>query len=817
MRSAKWVTYVLITLRGRDSSRAFRTSLVLGPPAPTYPPRSAFSRPTAVSSGIGDAESEQAGLSEREEQGEGGEGRRRGARSRNPFLQQEGLPKFESLTPEASKEAFGVLLPDLEVGLRDFEADLIDFKSGDSWLQRGMKHDYEGVVERLERLRAPLDYAWGLMSHLKNVKDSEAFRDTYQELQPRVLTALLKLGQSKEVHDALRFLRGAASQRVMSEADIRAVDQLFGTMSVCDLDEEDKDGVNQVTLELEDLSRAFSANVLDATKAFGLTLFDKAEITGLADEDLALAARSTKAAGAEDASAEEGPWRFTLDAPSIFPCMDRLNNRQARDKLWRAYIARASSLSTTRATSPTVGKGIETENNDGDHDRSNNNEPIIERILELRKTMAGLLGYESYAECSVASKMTASVQEVYDLLASLRAKAYPAARRELEELTAFANDRGHDGDLAPCDVRFWGWRQIQELTDLSDREDIRNYFPLPKVLEGMFGLAYRLFGVLVQPADDEVEVWHPDVSFFVVKNSLSRDHVASFYLDPYARPENKRGGGAWTAPFLQRSRAMGRSPVVFLNCNLPPPVGDRPSLLSFKDVTTLFHEFGHSLQYMLTRVDVNFAGVNQVAWDAIELPSQFLENWCYHRPTVERFAFHYETGEGLPSERFDELCYQRTHLAGYKMLQTLYLAQLDMELHHRYEPNSGKGTVLDVQHRVAKQFAVIPPPPEDRSLCAATHIFAGGYAAGHFSYVASEVMSADAFAAFEEAELDDDDDGDTKTRGVGKVFADTVLSMGGSRDASRVFQDFRGRGPTPDALLRHRGLDAAERASSLAR
>eukprot|EP00752_Nemacystus_decipiens_P012062 g10693.t1 len=773
------------------------------------------------------------------------EKKREAVRATNPYMMQEGLPKFESITPEASTEAFEVLLEDLETGFAKFEEDLINFTSSESWGKQRMRHDFAGVVERMERLRAPLEYAWGVMSHLTGVKNSDPLRDAHQELQPKVVTIFQKIGQSKEVYDALKFLQVPACRRLMTEAQIRVVDASVKQMELggVGLEGEAKEEFNKIQLELADLSTKFSNNVLDATKAFSLTMTDKADVEGLPASALGLAAQSAKAAGEENATGEEGPWRLTLDMPSYLPCMQHLKNREVREKLYRAFTTRASSTSvgeegksldnephiarilelkkrmagllgydsyaevslaskvreklyrafTTRASSTSV----------GEEGKSLDNEPHIARILELKKRMAGLLGYDSYAEVSLASKMADSVKAVDDLSGMLREKSYPAAERELEELKAYAKENGHEGDLALWDVTYWSERRKEELYAFSE-EELRPYFALPEVLQGMFGLAGRLFGVTITPADGEAEVWNPDVRFFNIKDKSSGDHVASFYLDAYSRPEDKRGG-AWMGVCLGASKVLERDPVAYLTCNGSPPVGDTPSLMTFREVETLFHEFGHGLQHMLTTMkDGDCAGINGVEWDAVELPSQFMENWCYHKPTVDQFAKHHETGETLPTDLFNKLCAQRTYMAGSTMLRQLYFGQLDMELHHRYDP-SGDEALLDVQRRVAKEFTVLPPLPEDRFLCAFGHIFAGGYAAGYYSYKYAEVMSADAFAAFEEAGLDDEE----AVSSVGMRFKDTVLAMGGGRHPSKVFRDFRGRDPTPEALLKHSGLAAA--------
>ena len=349
---------------------------------------------------------------------------------------------------------------------------------------------------------------------------------------------------------------------------------------------------------------------------------------------------------------------------------------------------------------------------------------------------------------------------------------------------------------------YWSERQSEKLFGFEE-EELRPYFALPNVLSGLFGLCSRIFDVRIEEAKGDAPVWHPDVQFFKVLDGPTGEHLASFYLDPYARPEDKRGG-AWMGTCVGSSKVLDRKPVAYLTCNGSPPVDGKPSLMTFNEVTTLFHETGHGLQHMLTEVEhAPAAGINGVEWDAVELPSQFMENWCYDEGTVygAGMATHYETGEPLPRDLFDQLCAQRTYMAGSGMLRQLYFGVLDMELHHRYDPK-GKESPFDVQKKIAAQYTVLPPLDDDRFLCAFSHIFAGGYSAGYYSYKWAEVLSADAFAAFEEVGLENEE----AVRETGRRFRKTVLALGGGRHPSDVFRDFRGRDPSPDALLKHSGL-----------
>eukprot|EP00933_Yihiella_yeosuensis_P078963 TRINITY_DN9099_c1_g1_i1.p1 TRINITY_DN9099_c1_g1~~TRINITY_DN9099_c1_g1_i1.p1 ORF type:complete len:596 (-),score=156.60 TRINITY_DN9099_c1_g1_i1:163-1950(-) len=594
----------------------------------------------------------------------------------------------------------------------------------------------------------------------------------------------MELEQSRAVFDALARLEPEnlpESQRRVVESSLRSM-----RLSGVNLEGEAKQEFNDIALKLSDLGTQFQNNLLDATKAFELVLTDKSAVEGLPESALGAAAQSYNQAKASkgeeadksdsvEATAENGPWRLTLDMPSYIPAMKHLKSSELREKIYRANIARASS---------------------GDLD----NRPILEEILKLRKRAAELLGYKNYAEESLAQKMAPDVDAVNALAASLFEKAKPAGERELQELQTFAASKGYEGELKLWDTTFWSER-LKEEKFSYDEEALRPYFSLPKVLEGMFGIASKLFGVTIVRDDDAAARWHPDVMFFRVVDSDSQSDIASFFLDPYSRPGEKRGG-AWMADCLGRSKALSTKPVAYLTCNGSPPVGKQPSLMTFSEAETLFHEFGHGLQHMLTNVEEgDAAGINNVEWDAVELPSQFMENWLYHKPTVDSFAVHFETGEPLPADIFEKINGARTFMAGSVMLRQLQFGALDIELHSHYVPG-GSETALDVQKRMADKYAVLKPLDEDRFLCSFAHIFAGGYAAGYYSYKWAEVLSADAFAAFEEAGLDDAE----ALKSTGRRFRATVLGMGGSRHPTDVYRDFRGKDATVDALLRHNGL-----------
>ncbi|MDB9527993.1 M3 family metallopeptidase [Oscillatoria sp. CS-180] len=685
----------------------------------------------------------------------------------NPLLIGQGLPPFDAIRPEH-------IVPGIEELLSTLTSDL-------EHLEATVQPTWEGSVEPLTKIEERLGWSWSIIGHLMGVKNSPELREAYETVQPGLVQFGNRLGQSKPLYQAFKQIREGTQWQQLTSAQKRIVDAAIrdAELSGVGLEGEAKEAFNQIQQQLAELSTKFSNHVLDATKAFSLTLSTSEEIEGLPQSLLALAAQAAKEADHEEATVENGPWRITLDYPSYVPFMQHSRRRDLREKIYRAFITRAAS---------------------GDLD----NQPLIERILELRQQMSNILGYDTYAELSIARKMAPSVSAVEQLMEELRSASYKAATRELEELTTFAQDHGFTDDVKQWDVSFWAERMREEQYGLND-EELRPYFPLPQVLEGLFTLAHRLFGITIAAADGEAPVWHPDVRYFQVTGEEGQT-IAHFYLDPYSRPAEKRGG-AWMDDCVNRGQSNGqvRLPVAYLVCNQSPRVEDKPSLMTFREVETLFHEFGHGLQHMLTTVDYSgAAGINNVEWDAVELPSQFMENWCYHRETLLTLARHYETGQPLPDDLFQKIVAARNFMTGNAILRQVNFGWLDIELHHRYQPG-GEETIWDVRDRLAEKTAVLKPLPEDAFLCAFGHIFAGGYAAGYYSYFWAEVLSADAFAAFEEAGLENEQ----AITATGRRFRDTVLSLGGSRHPMEVFTSFRGREPSTQALLRHRGLVAA--------
>ena len=676
----------------------------------------------------------------------------------NPFLVEgaaDRLPPFESLRTSHIEPAIRALVDKVVIGLSDLEANVTP-----TW---------SGTIAALDALTEPLFTAWGVVQHLMGVQNSPELRAAHDAVQKDVVQVSMRVAQSEPIYRSMLALRNGSAFRELDAAQQRIVTGALreAELSGVGLSGAPKQRFEQIELELAELATRFMNNVLDETKAFSMVLTTREEIAGLPPTLLAATAQGENGAG---------PWNITLDAPVFLPFMEHSQRRDLRERLYRAQITRASS---------------------GERD----NLPLVENILRLRQEKAEILGRSSFAEVSLASKMAPGVAAVDKLLAELRDAALPRARAELEELTVYAREKSGDAglELSLWDVPFWAERLREERYAYSD-EELRPYFSLPNVLEGLFATAKRLFEVEVRPANGDVSVWDPSVRYFRVMDANGRE-VASFYLDPYSRPANKRGG-AWMDVALSRRRrddGTVRLPVAYLVCNMTPPVGDKPSLMTFREVETLFHEFGHGLQHMLTEVDyAGAAGINNVEWDAVELPSQFMENWCYTQDTMKALARHYVTGAPLPQILFDKIVAARHYRAGSATLRQVYFATVDLALH-----SAPRGmSVLDLQRSVAEQNTVLPLLPEDRFLCSFSHIFAGGYAAGYYSYKWAEVLSADAFAAFRERGLDDPN----AVLATGRRFRSTVLALGGSRHPMDVFREFRGREPSTRPLLEQTGL-----------
>ncbi|MCH2202700.1 MAG: M3 family metallopeptidase [Fuerstiella sp.] len=687
--------------------------------------------------------------------------------SDNPILRTSGIPAYDEIQAVHVEPGITEMLRRAEELLTSLEQ-----QPDDGW---------ESLMVPLEKIDQLYEYGWSAVGHLLSVVNSDDLRQAHETVLPAVVQFGLRIGQSQPVYQRMCCLRAANTWNELSECRRRIVTRAIrnAELSGIGLDPADRKEFNKNQQRLSQLATDFSNHVLDSTKAFYLDLTQAEDADGLPESFRRMAAAAWSQASENEgkkSTSDSGPWRVTLDSPSFGPFMEHCGNREHRETVYRAWICRAS-------------------------DGELNNEPLIAEILKLRKTQATLLGFNNYAELSLSQKMAGNADRVDAMFDQLLETSTKKGRQELDEITEYANSHGHDGPLAHWDVAFWSERLREERYAFTD-EELRPYFSLDRVLNGLFELCGQLFGISVLRADKKAPRWHDDVRYYEIENE-NGEYIAAFYLDPYSRPENKRGG-AWMNDCIVRSVTPSetRLPIAHLICNSTPPVGDVPSLMTFREVETLFHEFGHGLQHMLTVIDDrDAAGINGVEWDAVELPSQFMENWCYHRPTLLGMAIHHETGDTLPEELFQRICAARTYRAASAMLRQLLFGMTDMELHSSFDPD-GNETAFDVFQRITESTSPMPALPENRFLCSFQHIFAGGYSAGYYSYKWAEVLSADAFGAFEDGGLDDK----AAVAKIGRRFRDTVLALGGSRHPMDIFREFRGREPSVDALLRHCGL-----------
>ena len=633
---------------------------------------------------------------------------------------------------------------------------------------------YNLAVEEIERIEYPLGFAWGIVGHLHSVKNNEELRKAYSEMQPVIIKTTNKLSQSKILYDSLVRLKSMAN---LSDVQKRIVDSTIHSMSLngIGLEGDKKDKFNDLVVELSKQSTQFSNNVLDSTKEFKMYIEDSEGMDKLPMSVLELYSMNAKDKYPES-TPEKGPWKVTLDAPSFSPFLQHHPSSELRKIIYMAYISRASS-----------GKF--------------NNIPVINDILKLKKTKAQMLGYDNFAELSLSKKMASDTKEVNELLEMIYEKAKVHALKDIKDLNDFV---GKD-NLELWDIGYWAERMKEKELNFKE-EELKRYFPLESVLEGLFKIANNLFSIDIKEVDvnkEGVDVWDKDVKFFNIYEDGK--HISSFFLDPFARAGEKRGG-AWMDSCIGKNKYLNHNPVAYLVCNGSPPTKDKegnrkPSLMSFRDVETLFHEFGHGLQHMLTRVEEGGAsGINNIEWDAVELPSQFMENWCYHKPTVMSFAKDFETGEKMPDSMFEKIIKQRTYRNGGGALRQIYFGMTDMYLYSKLKEGED---VIEAMRKMANKYLVRKIDDNDRFICSFSHIFAGGYSAGYYSYKWAEVMSADAFSAFEEVDMNDL----TELKRVGMRFRETVLAKGGGTDPAKVFFEFRGHKPDPEPLLRHNGLN----------
>ena len=677
----------------------------------------------------------------------------------NPLLESHLLPPFSAIRPEH-------VLPAIETILqrnRERIEQLLSTVSEPTW---------DNFVAPMQAWDDELSQAWSPVGHLNGVLNSDELRDAYNACLPLLSQYSTELGQNKALCDRWKALRDSAEYEGLSTAQKKAVDNALRDFHLAgvDLPAEKKKRYGEIRQRLSELTSKFAENVLDATNAWQKVIRDKSELAGLPDSALDLLAQQAQAK-------DEPGYLITLDFPSYMPVMTYGENRELRQEMYTAYVTRASDQG------PDAGKYDNTDN--------------MNEILALRFELAQLLGFDSYADYSLATKMAQSADEVLGFLDDLAAKARPQAEREFAELKAFAAEQGC-ADLQPWDVSFYSEKLRQARYAIS-QEDIRPYLPVDTVINGMFEVVSRLYGVNFEE-QKAFDTYHPDARFFHV--TKDGQQIAAFYLDLYARA--KKRGGAWMDDCRVRRRTADgvQLPVAYLVCNFTPAVGDKPALLTHDEMTTLFHEFGHGLHHMMTQVDVpDVSGINGVAWDAVELPSQFMENWCYEPEALAFLSGHYETGEPLPQELLDKLLAAKHFQSAMMTMRQLEFALFDFRLHREYSATE-RVNVQDLLDDVRKEVTVVPVVDFNRFQHGFTHIFAGGYAAGYYSYKWAEVLSADAYSRFEEEGI--------FNRETGESFLNEILSKGGSEEAAVLFENFRGRKPSVEPLLRHSGIVVEE-------
>ena len=668
---------------------------------------------------------------------------------------EQSLPDFSALNPDDYPVQCDALLNDS----RKAVAALLEESGTPSW---------DSLMEPLEAVNDRIGQFWAPLSHLHSVISGEKWRTAYDECLPLLTAYNSEMGQNRPLYERVKALADSPEFNDLSQPRKQAVRNMLRdfTLSGVALEGEAAQRFTAIQHRLSELSTRFSNHVLDATDGWEKFIDDREQLAGVPDSVLEGLAASAKAK-------EQSGYRLSLDIPSYLPVMQYCNNRELRRELYEAYVTRASALSPS---------GTQWDNG-----------PLMVEILQLRQELAQLLGFANYAEDSLASKMAPSCDTVLNFLGELADASRPVAERELAELKAFAADLGQ-AELAAWDVPYFS-EKLREKQYAVSQEELRPYFPAERVLDGLLTVTGELFDLSFAPR--EAPLWHADARCFDVLRD--GEVIAQFYLDIYARA-NKRGG-AWMADCRGRRQladGLVQRPVAFLVCNFTPPTESRPSLLTHNEVTTLFHEFGHGLHHMLTQVDcLSVSGINGVAWDAVELPSQFLENWCWEKSVIPLISGHYQTGEPLPEALLDKLLAAKNFQSGMQMLRQIEFALFDFRLHMQTDIRD-EAQIDELMAEVRDQVAVLLPPAFNRFQNSFSHIFAGGYAAGYYSYKWAEVLSADAFSLFEEQGVMDP--------GAGARFRREILEQGGARDAEELFRNFRGREPANDALLRHSGI-----------
>ncbi|WAK01815.1 oligopeptidase A [Methylobacter sp. YRD-M1] len=677
----------------------------------------------------------------------------------NPLLQNSALPLFSQIKPEHVEPAIDQLLAEARAVVEQH-------------LQATTEYTWENLVEPIEDAEDRLSKAWSPVSHMNSVVNSDALREAYNACLPKLSEYSTEMGQNERLFNAYRFIAGSDTYAALDTAQQKIIENALRDfrLSGIDLDAEKKQRYKEISQELSQLASKYEENLMDATNAWTKLIRDADDLAGLPESALALARQTAESHNAEG-------WMITLQFPSYSAVMTYADNRELRREHYEAFATRASDQ--------------------GPHAGLYDNSEIMKKTLALRHEKALLLGFNNYAELSLAKKMAEKPDDVIGFLEDLADRSWRQARKDLVELRQFAKQHYGIGDLQPWDIGYYSEKMRQHYYQLS-QEAVKAYFPITRVLPGLFAVVERLFGLNISEITG-FDSWHPDVRFFEIHDQHGQLR-GQFYTDLYAR--SKKRGGAWMDDCVSRKKAGDRiqTPVAYLTCNFTPPAGNDPALLTHDEVTTLFHEFGHGLHHMLTQVDhLGVSGINGVEWDAVELPSQFMENWCWEKEALALISGHYQTGEPLPEELFNKMLAARNFQSGMMMVRQLEFSLFDFRIHRDYDPKKGD-RIYQTLEQVRDMVAVIKPPKFNRFAHSFSHIFAGGYAAGYYSYKWAEVLSSDAFSLFEEKGIFDQE--------TGRSFLTNVLEKGGSENAMDLFVRFRGRKPTIDALLRHNGIAA---------
>ena len=678
---------------------------------------------------------------------------------KNPLLENSILPQFSKINPENIEPAIDSLLA---------EARSIVERQ----LQENTEYTWDNLIEPIENVEDKLNKAWSPVSHMNSVVNTDEMRDAYNACLPKLSEYSTEMGQNKALFNAYQQIAKSDAYSSLDTAQQKIISNGLKDfrLSGIDLTEEKQLRYKQINQELSRLSSKYEENLLDSTNAWTKLITDQELLAGLPETAITLAKESAQRQDKEG-------WLITLQFPSYLAVMTYADNRELRKEHYTAFSTRASEQG------PNAGQW--------------DNSQVMEQTLALRHEKAQLLGFNNYSELSLATKMADKPDDVIGFLEDLADKSWRHARNDLAELRHYASEHYGIKQLNAWDIGYFSEKMRQHEYQLS-QEEVKAYFPATKVIPGLFSVVEKLYGLKIEEITD-FDSWHPDVKFFQIRDQ--DDQVrGQFYLDLYAR--EKKRGGAWMDDCVGRKKSGDsiQTPVAYLTCNFTPPTGNDPALLTHDEVLTLFHEFGHGLQHMLTLIDhLGVSGINGVEWDAVELPSQFMENWCWEKEALDLISGHYQTGEKLPDELFQKMLNARNFQAGMLMVRQLEFSLFDFRIHQQYNPAKG-GQIYQTLNQIREQVAVIRPPEFNRFAHSFAHIFAGGYAAGYYSYKWAEVLSSDAYSLFEEKGIFD--------QTTGKSFLHNILEKGGSQDAMQLFVDFRGREPEIDALLRHNGIAA---------